>query len=67
MSCETKKPKRRRDESPVDYYKRTQCVDDNFTARWRGRYYCNPAHCHQTWASKKERDNHLDGAYAILS
>lgn len=61
------KPKRRADESPVQYYRRTKCVDDHFTRRWHGWYYCNPAHCKRRWRSKKERDKHLDGAYSILS
>ena len=61
------RPPRRRDESPVAYYRRTKCVDDNFTRGWRGWYYCNPAHCKRRWRSRAERDEHLDMAYAILS
>lgn len=61
------RPPRRRDESPVEYYKRTKVVDDNFTHGHKGRYYCNPAHCHRSWASKAERDKHLDIAYGILN
>jgi len=60
-------PKRRRSESPVQYYTRTGAVDDNFTRRWRGWYYCNSAHCKHRWRSKAERDEHLDMAYAALS
>jgi len=59
------KPKRRRDESPVQYYNRTKRAD-RFTDRWRGWYYCNPAHCKQRWRSKAERDKHLEMAYACL-
>lgn len=61
------RPKRRANESPIQYYLRTKCVDDNFTRRWHGWYYCNPAHCRNRWRSKKKRDEHLDAAYAILS
>ncbi len=57
---------RRRDESPIQYYKRTGCVDDRYQSRHNGRYYCNPAHCHKTWTDKKKRDEHLDMAYAML-
>lgn len=60
-------PKRRRNESPVQFYNRTKCVDDRFTDRWHGWYYCNPAHCKSRWLSKAERDKHLDMAYAALS
>lgn len=60
------KPPRKRTESPVAYYKRTRCVDDHFTRAFKGHYYCNPAHCHQKWRSKRERDDHLAMAYAIL-
>ena len=62
------RPPRRRDESPVAYHRRTKGVtDDNFTRRWHGWYYCNPAHCKHRWRSKAERDKHLDAAYAMLS
>lgn len=57
---------RRKDESPIQYYKRTGCVDDRYQHVFKGRYYCNPAHCRKTWTSKKKRDEHLDMAYAIL-
>lgn len=57
---------RHRDESPIEYYKRTGCVDDRYYFRHNGRYYCNPAHCRKTWTNKKNRDEHLDRAYAIL-
>jgi hypothetical protein len=60
------RPPRRRDESPVAYYRRTECVDDRFTHRHKGRYYCNPAHCSRSWRSKTERDKHLEMAYGIL-
>lgn len=57
---------RRRDESPVEYYLATGAVDDRFTSRHKGRFYCNPAHCHRSWSNEAERDEHLDGAYAAL-
>jgi len=60
------RPPRRKNESPIQYYKRTGCVDDRYQHRHKGRYYCNPAHCRQTWTDKKKRDEHLDMAYAIL-
>jgi hypothetical protein len=60
------RPPRGRDESPVAYYRRTGVVDDNFTRRWHGWYYCNPAHCKHRWRSKRERDKHMGCAYAIL-
>lgn len=60
------KPPRKAGESPVDYYKRTRCVDDNYTRKHNGFYYCNPAHCHGRWKNKKERDEHLDMAYSLL-
>ena len=60
-------PKRRRAESPVQYYNRTGAVDDNFTQCWRGWYYCNPAHCKSRWRSKAKRDEHMGGAYAALA
>src|ERR1019366_5942892 len=61
------RPPRPREESPVQYYARTGTVDNNFTRRWHGRHYCNPAHCKSRWRSKAERDEHLDMAYAILA
>lgn len=61
------RPPRRLDESPVAYYRRTGCVGNNFTRRWHGWYYCNPAHCKRRWRSKAERDEHMDAAYAILA
>ena len=60
------RPPRRKDESPIQYYKRTGCVDDRYQFRHNGRYYCNPAHCRKTWTDKKKCDEHLDMAYAIL-
>ena len=57
---------RRKDESPIEYYKRTKCVDDRYYFKFEGRYYCNPAHCRKTWTNKKKRDEHLDMAYAML-
>jgi hypothetical protein len=60
------RPPRRKNESPIQYYKRTGCVDNRYYFRHQGRYYCNPAHCRQTWTNKKKRDEHLDMAYAIL-
>jgi hypothetical protein len=60
------RPPRRKNESPIQYYKRTGCVDNRYYFRHQGRYYCNPAHCRQTWKDKKKRDEHLDMAYAIL-
>jgi hypothetical protein len=59
-------PVRRRFESPVDYYKRTHSVDACYHFVYKGRYYCNPAHCSQSWTDKAERDAHLEKAYAIL-
>ena|SRR5271157_1695079 len=61
------RPPRRKDESPIQYYKRTGCVDDRYYIKHDGRYYCNPAHCRKTWTDKKKRDEHLDMAYAALS
>jgi hypothetical protein len=49
------RPPRRRGESPIDYYRRTGCVDDRFWHVHKGRYYCNPAHCRRTWLSKRKR------------
>ena len=60
------RPPRRKDESPIQYYRRTGCVDGRYQFKYRGRYYCNPAHCGRTWTDKKKRDEHLDMAYAIL-
>lgn len=60
------RPPRRRDESPVQYFKRTGVVDDNYTCGHKGRYYCNPAHCSRSWVSRAKRDEHLGVAYAIL-
>lgn len=60
------RPPRRKDESPIEYYKRTGCVDDRYQIKHDGRYYCNPAHCRKTWTDKKKRDEHLDMAYAML-
>src|SRR5277367_3329132 len=55
------RPPRRKDESPIQYYKRTGGVVDNrYQSRHKGRYYCNPAHCRKTWTDKKKRDEHLD-------
>jgi len=61
------RPPRRKNESPIQYYKRTGCVDNRYYFRHQGRYYCNPAHCRATWKSKRKRDEHLDMAYAILA
>jgi hypothetical protein len=60
------RPPRRKNESPIQYYKRTGCVDNRYYFRHQGRYYCNPAHCRVTWKDKKKRDEHLGMAYAIL-
>jgi hypothetical protein len=60
------RPPRRKNESPIRYYKRTGCVDNRYYHRHNGLYYCNPAHCSGTWKSKRKRDEHLDMAYAIL-
>lgn len=59
-------PVRHRTESPVQYFKRTKCVDDRYFHVHKGRYYCNPAHCSHSWKSKAKRDEHLESAYAIL-
>lgn len=61
------RPPRRKDESPIQYYKRTGgVVDDRYYHKHNGRYYCNPAHCRKSWSNKKTRDEHLNMAYAIL-
>jgi hypothetical protein len=60
------RPPRRRGESPIDYYKRTGCVDDRFARKHRGWYYCNPAHCQSHWKDKTKRDEHLSRAYGAL-
>lgn len=60
------KPTRRRDESPVDYHKRTGCAPNDFMKAFKGKFYCNPAHCHRAFTSKAERDKHVDLAYAAL-
>jgi hypothetical protein len=60
------RPPRRRDENPIQYRKRTGCVDDNYLRRHQGWYYCNPAHCKRRWRNKAERDKHAGIAYAIL-
>ncbi len=61
-----KAPPRRRDESPIQYRKRTGWVDDRYWHKHKGFYYCNPAHCDGRWKDKKERDEHLERAYAAL-
>jgi hypothetical protein len=61
------RPPRYRDESPVQYYKRTGCVDHRYTNIHNGQYYCNPSHCGRSWRSKKTRDKHLEMAYAVLT
>ncbi len=61
------RPPRRKDENPIQYYKRTGCVDNRYYFKHNGLYYCNPAHCRKTWTNKKKRDEHLDMAYAALS
>jgi hypothetical protein len=59
-----KKPKSM---TPVQFYKKYGVVPDGYTAKQQnGRYYCNPAHCSLSWTDKKKRDEHLDGAYAML-
>lgn len=60
------RPPRRKNESPIQYYKRTGCVDDRYYFKHNGRYYCNPAHCRKSWTNKETRDEHLKMAYAIL-
>lgn len=57
---------RRKDESPIEYYKRTGAVSNDYQRKHNGRYYCNPAHCRTTWLSKRNRDAHLDMAYGLL-
>lgn len=61
------RPPRRRGESPIRYYRRTKCVDDNYTRKHRGWFYCNPAHCSHRWRKKAERDEHLERAYGALA
>ncbi len=60
------RPPRHRDEDPVQYFKRTGCVDDNYLRGHKGWYYCNPAHCSRRWRDKAERDEHVGIAYDIL-
>jgi hypothetical protein len=60
------RPARPRGMSPVAYYRKHKCVDDACYRVHNGRYYCNPAHCKQSWKDKKARDAHLDGAFAAL-
>lgn len=60
------RPPRRRDESPIQYYRRAKCVDDRYTHVHKGWYYCNPAHCSNRWRKKAERDEHLERAYGAL-
>lgn len=57
---------RGRDESPIKYYGRTGQVGDNYTSRFKGYYYCNPAHCSCRWKSEAQRDEHLERAYGAL-
>jgi hypothetical protein len=66
MELKDKPPARRKDESPTAYYRRTGHVDDRYLSKFQGRYYCNPAHCSRSFASKTERDEHLAIAYAAL-
>lgn len=61
-----KKPQRRPEESPVEYYQRTKCCPDDFGEPHNGLYFCNPAHCHRTFETKGARDEHLRWAYALL-
>lgn len=65
-SYDVYRPPRRRDESPVAYYRRTKVVDDHFARKHKGWYYCNPTHCKHRWRKKVERDEHLKSAYGIL-
>jgi hypothetical protein len=58
--------KRPKNMSPVQFYKKYRVVPDDYTAVHNGRYYCNPAHCSLSWKTRKQRDEHLDGAYAML-
>jgi hypothetical protein len=60
------RPPRHRDETPIQYYKRTKCVDDHHFHVHKGWYYCNPAHCKRRWRNKTERDRHAVGAYGAL-
>lgn len=66
VGTEFYRPKRRDDESPVDYYKRTKCCPDDFMEPFNGKFYCNPAHCSCVFDDKSARDEHLSRAYAIL-
>lgn len=61
------RPPRHRDENPIQYSKRTGCVDDNFMRRHKGWYYCNPAYSTRRFRSKAERDKLMGIAYAILA
>ena len=60
------RPPRPLNMSPVQYYKIYGCVDDNFTRKTNGKYYCNPAHCSKSWIIKTNRDEHIKRAYAAL-
>jgi len=52
--------------SPVVYYRKFKIVDDHYTRKHNGRYYCNPAHCARSWVNKMIRDEHIDAAYGAL-
>lgn len=60
------RPPRKRDETPIQYRKRTGCVDDRFSDVHKGWYYCNPAHCSLRWREREARDRHLARAYDVL-
>jgi len=53
---------RKRTESPLQYFRRTRTVDDNFLRSYRGRFFCNPGHCRRSWTRAEERDAHLTDA-----
>lgn len=61
------RPPRHRNESPIQYFKRTDGVVDNrYLHKHKDYYYCNPAHCKGRWKDKKKRDAHLDSAWNLL-
>lgn len=65
--CTVYYPPKPRDMTPLQYYKKYKCVPKRYKLRQaNGRYYCNPAHCSQSWKNKEKRDEHLKQAYAIL-
>jgi len=52
--------------TPMEYYRKYGIVDEHYTRKTNGRYYCNPAHCGNSWEDKAERDRHVRVAYSVL-